>query len=102
MRGVYWILPARVLTSPSRVLQWVTGENGVRKLTTCADRRGRAFESRPAHKSPDFAATQKSAISGDIVGDVRKSGFRELVRMSCGGVFWAPAARFVTSPSRVC
>ena len=44
--------------------------------------RGPAFESRPAHKSPDFGSTRKSAISGDVVGEIRKSGFRDLVRIS--------------------
>ena len=71
---------ARFLTSPTRVLEGVSGENGVRKSTSCADRRGPAFEGRPAHKSPDFGPTRKSAISGDIVGEIRKSGFRDLVR----------------------
>ena len=71
--------------SPSRVFKGVSGENGARKLTTCADRRGPAFESRPAHMSPDFGPMQKSAISGDIVGEIRKSGFRDLVRNSSAG-----------------
>ena len=66
-------------------LQKVSGDNGARKLTNCADRRGPASESRPAHKSPDFGPTRRSAISGDTVGEIRKSGFRDPVRMSCGG-----------------
>ena len=44
--------------------------------------RGPAFESRPAHKSPDFGPTRKSPISGDFVGEIRKSGFRDLVGTS--------------------
>ena len=99
--GVYWVPAARFLTPPSRVLERVSGKNGVRKLPDCADRRAPAFESRPAHKSPDFGPTRKSAISGDIVGGIRKSGFRDLVRMSYGGGCWAPAARYLASPSRV-
>ena len=78
---------ARLLAPPSRVSQKVSGENGVRKLTNCADRRGSAFGSRPARKSPDFWPTRKSAIFGDIVGEIRKSGFRDLVRNSLGGVY---------------
>ena len=83
--GVFWIPAARVLASPSRVLQELSSENGARKLTNCADRRGPAFEGRLAEKSPDFGPTRKSAISGNIVGEIRKSGFRGLVRMSWGG-----------------
>ena len=63
----------------------VSGENGARKSTACADRRGPAFESRPAHKSPDFGKTRKSAISGDVVEGIRKSGFRDLGRTSYWG-----------------
>ena len=85
---------ARFLASPPRVLQGVSGGNGVRKLTVCADRRGSVFESHPARESPDFGPTRKSAISGDIVEEIRKSGFRDLVRMSKGGVYWVPVARF--------
>ena len=73
---------ARFPTSPSRVLEGVSGENGVRKSTNCAGRRGSVFEGRPAHKSPDVGLTRKSAVSGDIAGGVRKSGFRDLVRIS--------------------
>ena len=54
MGGVYWIPAARLLTSPSRVVQEIPVENGARMLTPCANRRGPAFESRPAHTSPDF------------------------------------------------
>ena len=53
-------------------------------MTTCADRRGPAFENRPAHKSPAFGPMRKSTISGDVVGEVRESGFRDLVRTSLG------------------
>ena len=74
--GVYWIPAARFLASPSRVFRRVSGENGVGKLTNCADRRGHAFKGRPAHKSPDFGPTRKLAVSGDIVGGIQKSGFR--------------------------
>ena len=42
-------------------------------MTDCAGRRGSAFESRPAHKSPDFGLTRESATSGDI----GKSGNRD-------------------------
>ena len=101
MGGVYRIPAARVLASPSRVLVGVSGENGVRKLTNCAERRGYASESRPAHKLPGFGQTRKSAMSGDIAGGIRKSGFRDLVRASRGGVYWVPAARVLTSPPRV-
>ena len=73
---------ARFLTSPSRGVERVSSENGVWKLANCADRRGAMFESRPAHKSPDSWLTRKSAISGEIVGDIRKSGFRGLVGKS--------------------
>ena len=82
MGGVYWIPVAGVLTSSPRVLVGVFGENRVQKLTNCAERRGYASESRPAHKSPDFGPTRKSAVSGEIVGEIRKSGFRDLVRNS--------------------
>ena len=71
-------------TSPSRVFQDVPGENEVQKLTTCADQRGPAFGNRPARRSPDFGPTRKYAISGDIVGGIRESGFRDLVRNSWG------------------
>ena len=50
-------------------------------MANCADRRGSAFESRAAHKSPDFGPMRKSAIAGDIVGRGRKSGFLVPVRM---------------------
>ena len=66
-------------TSPSRVLQGVSSENGVRKLTNCADRRGSAFESHPIRGRREnlrFLAT--------LFGGIRKSGFRDLVRMSWG------------------
>ena len=43
---------------------------------------GPAFERRPAHKSPDFGPTRKSAISGDIVEEIRKAGLPDLVRTS--------------------
>ena len=83
------------MASPSRVSGRVSGENGVRKSTNCADRREPACESRPAHKSPDTGQTQKSALSGDRVGEVRKSGFRDPAGTSGGrsigfrrGVFW--------------
>ena len=85
-QDVYWIPAARFLTFPSRVSKRASGENGVRKLTTCADRRGPAFEHPPARKSPDFGPVRKYAISGDIVGDARESGFRDLVRTSWGGL----------------
>ena len=81
-RALVYAGHARFLTPPSRVSEGVSGENGVRKLTDCADRRGIAFESRLAHKSPDFGLTRKSAVSGEIVGEIRKSGFRDLVRNS--------------------
>ena len=55
-------------------------------MTDCADRRGSAFESRPARKSPDFGLARNSAISGDAAGEIRKSGFRDLVRNSWGGL----------------
>ena len=84
-REVYRIPAKRVLTSPSRVLQKVSGDNGARKLTNCADRRGPAFESRPAHTSPDFGPMRKSANPGDIAGGNRKSGSRDIVRTSWGG-----------------
>ena len=48
-------------------------------------RRGPAFEGLPAHKLPDFGPTRKSATPGEIVGEIRKSGFRDLVRTSYGG-----------------
>ena len=82
MGGVYWIPAARFLTSPTRVLEGVSGENGARKSTGRAGRRGPAFGSRPAHKSPDFGPIRKSSVSGEIVGEIRKSGFRDPVRMS--------------------
>ena len=75
MGGVYWVPVARVLTSSPRVLVGVFGENRVQKLTNCAERRGYASESRPARKSPGFGLTRKSAVSGEIVGDIRESGF---------------------------
>ena len=78
--GVYWIPPARVLTPPPRALLGISGENGVRKLPTCADRRWPAFESLPTQTSPDFGPARKSAISVDIVGEIRKSGFRDIAR----------------------
>ena len=68
--------------SVARFGEGVSGENVVPKSTNCADRRGAAFESRPAHKSPDFGLARKSAVSGEIVGEIRKSGFRDLVRNS--------------------
>ena len=83
--GVYQIPAAGFLPSPSHVSERVSGENGVRKLADCADRRGSAFEGRPAHKSPDCGLTRKSAVSGEIVGEIRKSGFRGPVRNSYGG-----------------
>ena len=92
---------ARFPTSPSRVLEGVSGENGARKSTGRAGRRGPAFESRPAHKSPDFGPIRKSSVSGEIVGEIRKSGFRDLVRTPYRGVYWIPAARVLTSPPRV-
>ena len=98
--GVYWIPAARFATSPSLVLQRVTGENGVRKLTNRPDRRGSAFESRPARKSPDFGPTRKSAVPGDIVGDARYSGFRAHVRMSLWESIGFQRRVFPTSPSR--
>ena len=67
------MLAARSPTSPSRVLQTASGENGARELASCADRRGPAVESRPGHKSPDFGLTRESAISGDIGRGVRNS-----------------------------
>ena len=69
-------------------------------MTNCADRRGLAFESRPARKSPDFGLTPISAISGDIAGG---SGARDFgISSGChGGAYWIPAARFLTSPSRL-
>ena len=73
---------ARFLASLLRALVRVSGGNGVRKSTDCAGRRGSVFEGRPAHKSPDFWPTRKSAIAGDIVGEFRKSGFRDIVRIS--------------------
>ena len=54
---VYWILAARFVTPPSHVSEEVSGENGVRKWASGVDRRGAAFWSRPAHKSPDFGLT---------------------------------------------
>ena len=62
-------------------------------MTNCADRRGSACESRPAHKSSDFGLTRKSAVSGEIVGEIPKSGVRHIVRiprgglLGCGGAF---------------
>ena len=84
MWGAYWIPAARFLAPPSGVLGGVPSENGVGKLTTCADRRGPAFGRRPAHTSPDFVPMRKSSISGEVVGDAWKSGLRDLVRMSYG------------------
>ena len=62
-------------------------------MTNCAGQRGAAFESRPAHKSPDFGSTRKSAISGDVVEGIRKSGFRDLVMASYGGGILGSVAR---------
>ena len=69
----------------SRVSQGVFGENGGRELTNCAERRGSAFQIRPARKTPDFWPTRISAISGDIAGETRKSGFQDLDRNLRGG-----------------
>ena len=55
--------------------------DGLRRLA------GVALESPPAHRSPDFGPTRKSAISGDILEEIRKSGFRDLVRNSYEGVY---------------
>ena len=66
---------ARFPTSALLVAAGVSGENGVRKVTNCADQRAPVFESRPAHKSPDFGLTRKSAIPADIFGEIRKSEF---------------------------
>ena len=71
--------------SQSRVFERFSGENGVRKLAICADRRGPALESRPAHESLDFGPTRTSALSGDSVGRIRKSEFRDLVENSSWG-----------------
>ena len=68
-------------------LEGVPGKNGARKSPNCANRRGSVFGSGLARKSLDFGPTPKSVISGDILGDIRKSGFRDLVRMSYGGVY---------------
>ena len=71
-------------------------------MTTRADRLGSAFDCCPARRLPDFGLTRKSAISGDIVRDIRNSGFRDLVENSCGGVSSGiPAARLLPSPRRV-
>ena len=99
--GVYWLPDARFLTSQSRVLERASGENGVRKLTTCADPRGPAFEGRPARTSRDFGPTRQSAISGGIVGEPGNRNFGISPGRHVGGVYWIPAARFLTSPSRV-
>ena len=61
-------------------LEGAPGEDGVRQLTNCANRRRPAFESRPAHTSPDSGPTRKSAVSGNTVGEIRKSGFRDIAR----------------------
>ena len=71
-----------------------------RKLSDCADPREPAFESRLAHKSPDVGPTRKSGVSGGGVGEIRKSGFRDVVRGSWG-VYQISAARFPASPSRI-
>ena len=67
--------PARFLASPSRVVGRVPGGNGARKLTFRADRRGPAFESHRAHKSPDFGLPRKSATSGGNVGESGNRSF---------------------------
>ena len=67
--------PARFLASPSRVVGRVPGGNGARKLTFRADRRGPAFESHRAHKSPDFGLPRKSAMSGGNVGESGNRSF---------------------------
>ena len=85
MGGAYWIPAARSLASPPRVSEGVSGENGGRKLYQLRRPAGPAFESCPAHRSPDFGPTRKSAISGDTVGEIRRSGFRDLVGTSWGG-----------------
>ena len=63
---------ASVLTSLWRVLEGAPGENGARKLTNCADRRGPAFESRPISGRCENlrfpAATPAAAISGSNRG----------------------------------
>ena len=83
--------PAHFLVSPSRVVWGVLGENGAH--FHCGDRRASAFESRPANKSPDFGPPRKSAISGDV-GEIRKSGFRDLVGNSRGGGILVPGGAF--------
>ena len=87
MRGANCAQAARFLPSPSHVLGGVSGENGARESANCADRRGSVFESGAAHKSPDFGPTPKSAISGDILGEIWKSGFRDLDGNPYGGVY---------------
>ena len=57
MALVYRILASCSVAPPSHVSERVSGENGVRKWASGVDRRGAAFWSRPAHKSPDFGPT---------------------------------------------
>ena len=61
-------------------LEGASGEDGVRRLTNCANRRRAAFESRPAHTSPDSRPTRKSAVSGNTDGKIRRLGFRDIAR----------------------
>ena len=82
MRRGLWAPAAGFTASPPRVLTGFSGENGARKLTTFAARWWYASESRPAHRSPDLGPTRKFAIPGDLSGEIRKSGFRDLVRAS--------------------
>ena len=70
-------------------------------MTNCADRRGPAFESRPDHKSAGCALTRKSAISGEIVREIRRSGFRDLVAKShVGGLLDSGGAFSAVSVAR--
>ena len=75
-----------VAASGRKKLHPKTGRQGVAGRRQGAQEggegRGSKFESRPAHKSPDFGLARKSAVSGEIVGEIRKSGFRDLVRNS--------------------
>ena len=91
---------------PVACLEGVCGANGVQKLTNCADRRGPAFESRPAHRSPRAQVAQFRADAK--ICDFRRhcwgspeigiSGSRQDIM---GGVYRIPAARSLTSPLRV-
>ena len=97
--GVSWIPAFRFLTSPPRVLYKASGENGVRKLTTCADRRGPAFESRPTCR-PISRRSGNLRFPARLLGKSGNRIFWIPPGRHLGDVYWIPKVGVLTSPPR--